>query len=52
MIPAVIAGEIASPGERVLFQRFRDEEGAEDWTVLHSFNLPKHVTQVEGDVIS
>ncbi len=49
MIPAVISSETPSPGERLLFERFRDEKGTEEWTVLHSFNLPKHVTQVEGE---
>jgi hypothetical protein len=49
MIPAVIAADTRSPGERDLFEYLRDDKGTADWTVLHSFNLPTHVTQVEGE---
>jgi ATP:corrinoid adenosyltransferase len=49
MIPAVIASDTRSPGERELFARFRDDPVTADWTVLHSFNLPRHVTQVRGE---
>jgi len=49
MIPAVIDRETRSPGERDLFRRLRDDPGTADWIVLHSFNLPRHRTQVQGE---
>src|SRR4051794_39502933 len=50
MIPAVIDPDTKSPGEREVFQRLRDDPATQDWTVLHSFGLPRHQTQVEGEV--
>src|SRR3954468_6902469 len=49
MIPAVIDPGTSSPGERELFKRFRDDPSTAGWTVLHSFNLPRHITQVQGE---
>ncbi len=49
MIPAVIDAVTPSPGERELFRRLRDDPDAADWIVLHSFNLPRHRTQVQGE---
>jgi len=49
MIPSVIAADTPSPGERDLFKRLRDDPGTADWVVLHSFNLPRHVTQISGE---
>jgi len=50
LIPAVIDPATQSPGERDLFKRFRDDPGTDGWTIFHSFNLPAHVTQVEGEL--
>lgn len=49
MIPAAIDPDTASPGERELFRRFRDDPATEGWTVLHSFNLPRHISQMRGE---
>jgi len=49
MIPAVIAPDTRSPGEHELFKRLRDDPATGDWIVLHSFDLPRHVTQVRGE---
>jgi DNA polymerase III delta prime subunit len=49
MIPAVISPDTASPGERDVFRRLRDDPGTADWIVLHSFELPAHRTQVRGE---
>lgn len=49
MIPAVISPDTASPGEREVFRRLRDDPETTDWTVLHSFELPAHRTQVRGE---
>ena len=39
----------SSPGEAELFARFRSEPGTQDWVVLHSFDLPRHVRQISGE---
>jgi len=49
MIPAVIDSGTRSPGEHELFRRLRDDPDTADWIVLHSFNLPRHRTQVQGE---
>jgi hypothetical protein len=49
MIPAVISPDTASPGEREVFRRLRDDPGTADWIALHSFELPTHNTQVRGE---
>ncbi|TDC88848.1 NERD domain-containing protein [Actinomadura sp. 7K507] len=48
MIPPVPVQK-APPGEQLVFERLRDDPGANDWTVLHSLNLARHVRQVEGE---
>lgn len=49
MIPSVIYEGCGSPGEIELFHRFSREAGTESWTVLHSVNIAKHVSQIEGE---
>jgi DNA polymerase III delta prime subunit len=49
MIPAVISPDTASPGEREVFRRLRDDPGTAGWIVLHSFELPQHKTQIRGE---
>lgn len=49
MIPAVIGSDTRSPGEHDVFRRLRDDPDTTDWIVLHSFNLPRHRTQVQGE---
>lgn len=49
MIPAVISPDTASPGERDVFRRLRDDPATEEWIVLHSFELPAHKTQTRGE---
>src|SRR4051812_39225575 len=48
MIPAVMDPSTRSPGEKEVFRRFRDDPATRDWIVLHSFDLPRHVAQIEG----
>lgn len=50
MIPARIDPDNPSRGERDLFVRLRDEPGTEDWIVLHSLDVPTHLTQIEGEL--
>lgn len=49
MIPAVISPDTASPGEREVFRRLRDDPATADWIALHSFELPTHKTQIRGE---
>src|SRR4051794_3259663 len=50
MLPAVIDPATPSPGEILVFERLRDAPGTDNWTVLHSVSLPRHLRQVEGEV--
>jgi hypothetical protein len=49
MIPPTYASVTRSPGERDLFERLRDAEGTEAWTVLHSLDLSDHVERIAGE---
>lgn len=49
MIPAVMDAQTQSPGEHEVFKRLRDDPKTDGWTVLHSFNLPRHKTQIQGE---
>ena len=50
MIPPHISSDVKSAGERILFRRLRKDPGADGWIVLHSLNVARHVSQVEGEV--
>lgn len=49
MIPASVYPGCASPGEREIFRRLRDDPGAGEWFVLHSLDIAKHRKQVSGE---
>ena len=38
------------PGEKSVFAALRDDPTTEDWIVLHSFTLSKHVKQEKGEI--
>lgn len=48
MIPPLVAAD-APKGERQLFAKLRDDPGAKDWLVLHSFDIRRHVARAEGE---
>ena len=50
MNPPHLSSEVKSGGEKTLFYRLRDDPGADGWIVLHSLNIARHLTQVEGEV--
>ena len=50
MVPAYVDPSTRSPGERVVFERLRDDPATAGWIVLHSLGLADHETQVEGEV--
>jgi hypothetical protein len=54
MIPARIldlemTGKQPVGGEVEIFERLRREPGTENWIVLHSVNIPRHVRRHEGE---
>ena len=50
MIPPYLSSDVKSAGERTLFCRLRDDPATDGWTVLHSLNIARHVSQVEGEI--
>ena len=48
MIPPIM-GASAPPGERLVFERLKDDPMTADWTILHSLNLARHPTQSRGE---
>jgi hypothetical protein len=48
MIPPVFLG--TSPGERQLFERFQADPDTGDWVVLHSVDVARHISQIEGEI--
>jgi Nuclease-related domain/UvrD-like helicase C-terminal domain/PhoH-like protein len=49
MIPASIYAGCASPGEREIFRRLRDDPSTGGWFVLHSLDIAEHRKQVSGE---
>ncbi len=49
MIPASIYRGCASPGEREIFRRLKDDPDTSDWFVLHSLDIANHRKQVSGE---
>jgi hypothetical protein len=50
MIPPVFSDSTKSDGERQLFMQLRDDPETKDWTVLHSFDLANHRSQISGEI--
>jgi Nuclease-related domain/UvrD-like helicase C-terminal domain/PhoH-like protein len=48
MIPPLVSSD-APPGERQVFQRLASDPITDDWTVLHSLELVRHVRQIQGE---
>ena len=49
MIPDIIASDTKSAAEKMLFSALQNLENTEDWTVIHSLRLAKHVSQTQGE---
>jgi hypothetical protein len=50
MIPPYLSDDCRSPGEKLLFARFRDDPGTKGWVVLHSLGVVKHPKRLEGEI--
>ena len=51
MIPKQISSDTKSAAERRFFNFIRDAEGTEDWIVLHSVNIGRHISQTQGEAL-
>lgn len=49
-IPPSFDPDRTPPGERRIFRELQNCPGTEDWKIIHSFDLPKHIRQVEGEI--
>lgn len=49
MIPTFIYQGCASPGEREIFRRLRDDPTTSNWIILHSLDIAQHQKQVSGE---
>lgn len=49
MMPAVLPDDLPSPAEPLVFEALRDAPGTEDWTVLHSLDIARHVSRPFGE---
>jgi hypothetical protein len=50
MLPSYVSSDIKSSAERKVFAWFKDSPGTEDWIVLHSLGIAKHITLIYGEV--
>jgi hypothetical protein len=50
MLPPTISPDTVSPGEIAVFNALKTAPGTESWTVIHSLDIAKHVSQVSGEV--
>jgi len=49
MMPSVLPDDLPSPAEPIVFEALRDAPGTEDWTVLHSLDIARHVSRPFGE---
>lgn len=49
MIPSVIDRSTAPPGEVLVFDKLANDT-PDEWTCLHSVDLPQHVRQTSGEI--
>ncbi|QWD22489.1 hypothetical protein G6688_05075 [Polynucleobacter paneuropaeus] len=49
LIPGAIRND-ASRGERELFYRLKEDPLTEDWIILHSLDIKRHINQIEGEI--
>jgi len=52
LYPAELDKETVSkrPGEKIIFDIFNESKDTENWIILHSLNLPIHITQGYGEI--
>lgn len=50
MIPPVLPPSCRSPGEKMLFSRFKEDPETRNWVVLHSLGVATHPKRLEGEI--
>jgi len=50
MIPPYISPDVKSNAEKKIFEWFKNSEKTEDWIVLHSLGISKHVSLIYGEI--
>jgi hypothetical protein len=50
MIPPYISPDVKSNAEKRIFEWFKNSEKTEDWIVLHSLGISKHVSLIYGEI--
>jgi hypothetical protein len=50
MIPPLLSPDVKSSGEKQVFQLLQQDPGTQDWGVLHSLGLARHVTRLYGEI--
>ena len=50
MLPSYLSPEVINRGEREIFKLLADSPGTEDWIVLHSLNVPKHLARPHHEI--
>lgn len=50
MIPPVFSEDVSSSGERIIFEKLKEDPETEDWTCLHSLGISRHVATVYGEI--
>lgn len=50
MIPPQISPNCKSPGEKILFEKFKNDPLTVDWIVLHSLDIAKHPERLSGEI--
>jgi len=49
-LPAIEIDNISIPGESDFVTRLKNDPTCEDWWILHSYRIPKHIDQIEGEI--
>ncbi len=50
MIPPYVLSACASPAERALFSKFREDPASGDWVVIHSLGISRHPSRLAGEL--
>ena len=50
MIPSYLSPDVISRGEKEIFEILSSSPGTEDWIVLHSLNIPQHLTRPHHEI--
>ncbi|GHU03047.1 nuclease [Spirochaetia bacterium] len=50
MIPSYISPDVKSNAEKKVFRWFKESTGTENWIVLHSLGISKHIKLIHGEI--